>query len=158
LASVCLGRTIKLWDLTTEQELWTLPQTGDVVFDRAGQRLAVPQLQYLEAVEAVTGRELLRVERHSWNCVAVAFSPDGQRLVTASGDHTVKVWDATTGQEALTLYGHQDEVYMASFTPDGQRIVSEQVRRHAAYLGGTSRGGRRPRAGPHPERVQRPGA
>ena len=26
---------------------------------------------------------------------SVAWSPDGQRLVTASEDHTARVWDAT---------------------------------------------------------------
>src|SRR5262249_11126369 len=66
----------------------------------------------------------IRLEGHTGTCGKVDFSPDGQRLVSASFDKTVKVWDATTGQEALTLYGHQDEVYKAVFTPDGQRIVS----------------------------------
>ena len=36
----------------------------------------------------------------------MAFSPDGQRLASASCDETVKVWDAATGQEILTLKGH----------------------------------------------------
>jgi len=36
---------------------------------------------------------------------SVAFSPDGQRLVSTSEDRTAKVWDARTGQECLTLKG-----------------------------------------------------
>jgi WD40 repeat protein len=29
--------------------------------------------------------------------LAVAYSPDGHRIVTASADHTAKVWNAATG-------------------------------------------------------------
>ena len=36
----------------------------------------------------------------------VAFSPDGQRIVTGSWDETAKVWEAASGRELLTLKGH----------------------------------------------------
>jgi tetratricopeptide (TPR) repeat protein len=54
----------------------------------------------------------------------VAFSPDGQRIVTGSDDHTAKVWEAATGRELLTLKGHSSGVTSAAFSPDGQRIVT----------------------------------
>ena len=54
----------------------------------------------------------------------MAFSPDGKRIVTGSGDQTVKVWDADTGQEVLTLKGHTAQVTSVAFSPDGKRIVS----------------------------------
>ena len=52
----------------------------------------------------------------------MAFSPDGKRIVTGSGDQTVKVWDAETGQK-LALKGHT-HVSSVAFSPDGKRIVT----------------------------------
>jgi eukaryotic-like serine/threonine-protein kinase len=54
----------------------------------------------------------------------VAFSPDGQRIVSGSYDNTLKVWDAETGQETLTLKGHTATVESVAWSPDGRRIAS----------------------------------
>jgi hypothetical protein len=52
------------------------------------------------------------------------FSPDGQRIITASEDNTARVWDAKTGQEIAKLNGHEGWVNTAQFSPDGQRIIT----------------------------------
>ena len=61
----------------------------------------------------------------------MAFSPDGKRLASGSGDDTnrypprpgeVKVWDAQTGQELLSLKG--TAVTSVAFSPDGKRLAS----------------------------------
>jgi WD40 repeat protein len=52
----------------------------------------------------------------------VSFSPDGQRLATASMD-TVKLWDAASGQLLSTLKGNQG-LKSVSFSPDGQRLAA----------------------------------
>jgi WD40 repeat protein/energy-coupling factor transporter ATP-binding protein EcfA2 len=52
------------------------------------------------------------------------FSPDGSRIVTASGDKTARLWDTGTGEEIMVLRGHEDGLWSAAFSPDGLRIVT----------------------------------
>jgi WD40 repeat protein/serine/threonine protein kinase len=54
----------------------------------------------------------------------VAFSPDGQRILTGSADQTAKVWEAASGKELFTLMGHSAGITSAAFSRDGQRIVT----------------------------------
>jgi WD40 repeat protein/serine/threonine protein kinase len=54
----------------------------------------------------------------------VAFSPDGQRLATATEEKTMKIWEATTGQELLAL-PDTGEVRCAAFRPpEGRWFVT----------------------------------
>ncbi|KAJ7199387.1 WD40 repeat-like protein [Mycena pura] len=62
---------------------------------------------------------------HNDGVWSVAFSPDGQRIVSGSGDKMVRIWDATTGAAiGEPLQGHNDGVSSMAFSPDGQCIVS----------------------------------
>ena len=65
---------------------------------------------------------------HSAPVYCVAFSPDGKRLASASGNFgqpgEVKVWDVATGSELFCLTGHKDLVSCVTFSPDGRRLAS----------------------------------
>ncbi|WP_249370341.1 NB-ARC domain-containing protein [Acaryochloris marina] len=61
---------------------------------------------------------------HTSHVTGVSISPDGQTVVSASGDNTLKVWDLETGQEQRTLTGHTSHVTGVSISPDGQTVVS----------------------------------
>jgi WD40 repeat protein len=54
---------------------------------------------------------------------SVAFSPDGQYIVSGSGDGTGQLWDLQ-GQELAEFQDHQGGVTSVTFSPDGQHIVS----------------------------------
>lgn len=51
------------------------------------------------------------------------FSPDGKYVVTASNDHTAKVWHVMTGKLLYTL-SHEKNVGSAQFSSDGKYIVT----------------------------------
>ena len=54
----------------------------------------------------------------------IAFSRDGARLVSASYDRSVKVWDTTSGELLHTLHSHTGNVECVAFSPDGRRLAS----------------------------------
>jgi WD40 repeat protein len=69
------------------------------------------------------GKQHKKFLGHSDGCNAIAFTPDGRRLVTGSGDRTVKLWDLVTEQEVLTL-PCPVPVRAVAISPDGGRIAA----------------------------------
>ncbi|MCI0464316.1 MAG: serine/threonine protein kinase, partial [Gemmataceae bacterium] len=68
--------------------------------------------------------DVLTLQGHRAAVACVAFSPDGQRLASASHDNTVKIWDSSTGKVLLTFEAHSDAVYGVAFSPDGRHVAS----------------------------------
>ena len=59
------------------------------------------------------------LEGHTDHVTAIAFSPDGKYLASASRDHTIRLWDPATGALRSTLEGHRDRVTAVAFSRDG---------------------------------------
>ncbi|MFI7582051.1 trypsin-like serine protease [Kocuria kalidii] len=70
---------------------------------------------------------------HLNETIAVAVTPNCAKAVTASRDHTARVWDLNTGALVHTLEGHTDAVEAVGITPDGTRAVTAS-RDHTARV------------------------
>jgi serine/threonine protein kinase len=79
-----------------------------------------------EPVSAVRPSALYTLQKlmHNFIVNSAQFSPDGQRVVTASDSNTARVWDARTGQPLTEPLMHNSFVLSAQFSPDGQRVVT----------------------------------
>ncbi|WP_242040283.1 nSTAND1 domain-containing NTPase [Anabaena subtropica] len=84
--------------------------------------LTVVQNNLLQAMAIVNLPSIIR--GHEKAVLSVAFSPDGQRIVSGSYDNTLRLWDVNGNSIGKPLMGHESGVHSVAFSPDGQRIVS----------------------------------
>jgi WD40 repeat protein len=106
------------------QPAWDAGQVG-----RLRELLAETEAYPDRGFEWFYWRRLCHLERstligHRAGVRAVAWSPDGTRLATASWDGTARVWDPATGRELLAVNRHASQVNSVAWSPDGTRLAT----------------------------------
>src|SRR4051794_3277384 len=78
----------------------------------------------LALVAAAPAQEPRTLTGHDGWVGGVVFLPDGKTLVTASADHTARLWEWDSGKTAAILKGHTDIVAAVAVSPDGRHIAT----------------------------------
>jgi dipeptidyl aminopeptidase/acylaminoacyl peptidase len=137
LASGSNDKTIKLWQLSTGDELRTL--TGhsglsagvySVAFSPDGQTLVSgSDDKTIKLWQVDTGRQIRTFTGHTCGIRSVAISRNGKTLASGESfsDNTIKLWDLATGQELHTLTGHSHTVTSLAISRDGKTLASGSV-------------------------------
>jgi WD40 repeat protein len=137
--AIASGSVVTIYETATGKSRKTLEgheeRVTAVSFSRNGRYLATASADLTARVwDTTSGRTLLVLAGHRrpearsrqrQEFVAdVAFSPDGQWVVTAGTDKTVKIWAFESGREVMTLPGHTDSVNSVAFSVDGRHLAT----------------------------------
>jgi RNA polymerase sigma factor (sigma-70 family) len=149
------GGETKLWDVATHRERLTLDRSSaadSAAFAPDGRTVATANFGYVRLWDATTGKELRSWSAHpgTWPgggrprafwIYAVAYSPDGRTLATASDDRNVRLWDPQTGQKVRGFDGGGGEVYAVAFSSDSKLLAVSSADKFDENLIGSNQPG-----------------
>jgi WD40 repeat protein/tRNA A-37 threonylcarbamoyl transferase component Bud32 len=144
IVTASMDKTARIWDAATGQPLTEPMKHTNMVysaqFSPDGARIVTGSWNGSARVwDAVSGQPLTGPLRRRGALMnssgpkasilySAEFSPDGQRILTASDDDTACVWDARTGKLLTGPLEHTSgamaSVVSARFSPDGTRILT----------------------------------
>ncbi|ETO15094.1 WD-40 repeat-containing protein, partial [Reticulomyxa filosa] len=95
-----------------------------VKFSTDGRKIVSASDEAVEIWDVALGKQIQIFRGHSDWVYNADFSPDGNIVVSCSGDKTARLWDATSGKELIRLSEHFDPVWDVDFAPDGNTVAS----------------------------------
>jgi WD40 repeat protein len=122
-------RTVRLWDVTTMQEVGKLLHSPlncpmDVAFSPDGRRLvSTGYYSSAKVWDVDTETEAFSLYGHNACVRMAAFSPDGRFLVTADSAGAIKFWNATSHPEAQVIRHPAGAIGGFALSPDGRRMA-----------------------------------
>lgn len=127
LVSSSWDNTIRIWDVCENAPSVTkiTPSYDNKVYYSAdGQKeIVVAWGNPVKVIDCATKDVILQLPDDSWQVHTADFSPDSKLFVTASQDHSVRIWDASVLKE-LKRFDLGAIVYSAAFSPDGIHVAA----------------------------------
>ncbi|CAN7761319.1 DUF4365 domain-containing protein [Cupriavidus necator] len=124
VVSTGVDRTARLWDVTTGSCLHTYDKeqqgVNTAIFVESNVALGGKSTTIQIYDEAGVASKIFR--GHTGEVLALQVS--GHRLISASADQTIRVWDLRTGQCLRVLEGHTAEVRSLSLSAKGNLLLS----------------------------------
>jgi WD40 repeat protein len=147
LASVSDDDSIRIWDSTTakclqdiktnDEEIRVLAFScdGEILASAYGDKSNIhhSDASKIQLWNPITGQSLHILQGHSDKVTAIAFSPNGKILASASWDNSVRLWDPLDGH-CLAILQHYAHVYDIAFAPDGKTLASSTSHNNSVWL------------------------
>jgi WD40 repeat protein len=126
LASASSDDTVKLWQVSDGKPLQDLKANGfsSVAFSPNSQTLAAGGERTVYLWRVSDGELLHELRGHTDVVGSVAFSADGQTLVSGSNDIEVRRWQVSDGTRLYTLEETEAKVQFVQFAADGRTMVA----------------------------------
>lgn len=101
------------------------PMHAQVAIDPLGKFVAINDREnYVRIFDLATGEPILSTNQHHLGHVlAVAWSPDGETIVTAGSGGEVRLWESATGARLHQFRGPTWGVLSLKYSPDGSQLV-----------------------------------
>jgi hypothetical protein len=120
------GNGIRIWDTSSTRESVAISSNPygifGVAFNPHGRFLVVAGSETVRILSADGGREWGKFYTGSGLAPSVAFSPDGERVATAS-ENWATIW-TENGIELQSFRGHSEPVVSVAFSPDGKFLAT----------------------------------
>jgi len=119
---------VKVWEVETGACRHTIEGGYNLVISPKGNQIALYAIwsgrNEVELWDLETGVCVRRLPGYNEEIYSVAYSPQGDQIISGGSDMTVRLWDVETGECRQSMTGHTKTVRNVLYSPKGDYIAS----------------------------------